>query len=369
MEGKRAAQDAAAAADDDDDYMNMVFTDAPAAPETSLQRRQRERREAELRGRVKSKAELAAEEAAKREAALATSLLRDPAAVKKSKGFAMMAKMGFKPGAALGRQQQEPPPPTTVEEGGGGGGGGGSRTDDGDGGLSPSLPPPPPAGILEPVRISIKDGRGGIGLASERKRKVDEAAGAGASADETKRARPDEGEFRDRVWRERQAARKESQLHAAQKVAERMGEDEEQRLRDEDGEPRSSASRSRSLKSINVLWRGLVRAREEAERDRRMRHDLQQSLSRLPTYEDDDDEDEDDRRALGKTPTTTYVTAEDLDEDDEELESFNSRDVNDRLQAVVGHLREAHRYCFWCKHVYPDEQLEGCPGTTEEDHD
>ncbi|KLU84173.1 hypothetical protein MAPG_03218, partial [Magnaporthiopsis poae ATCC 64411] len=142
---------------------------------------------------------------------------------------------------------------------------------------------------------------------------------------------------------------------------------------EEEGEQPRSSVRSRPLKSINVLWRGLVRAREEAERDRRMRYDLQQTLSRLPTY-DDDDEDDDDKRALGKTSTattttTTYVTAEDLDEDDEELESFNSRDVNDRLQAVVGHLREAHRYCFWCKHVYPDERLEGCPGTTEEDHD
>ncbi|KAL8387670.1 hypothetical protein RB595_009750 [Gaeumannomyces hyphopodioides] len=392
MDAKRAAsaaaaQDAAAAAatddDGDDDYMNMVFTDAPAAPETSLQRRQRERREAELRGRHKSKAELAAEEAAKRESALATSLLRDPAAVKRSKGFAMMAKMGFKPGAALGRPKEPPPPvvAATAKEGSGSGsgsgGGSGSKTvvgGDDDGGVSP----PPPAAILEPVRISVKDGRGGIGLASERKRKMDEAVGGtgaadAAASDEAKRARPDEGEFRDRVRREREAARKERQLHAAQKVAERMEEDEEQGREEEEEteeEPRSAArppARGRPLKSINVLWRGLVRAREEAERDRRMRHDMLQSLSRLPTYEDDD-EDEDDKRALGKS-STAYVTADDLDEDDTELQEFNSRDVDDRLQAVVGHLRDAHSYCFWCKYAYLDEQMEGCPGKTEEDHD
>ncbi|KAL8413997.1 hypothetical protein RB594_005288 [Gaeumannomyces avenae] len=373
-----AAQDAAAGDGDDDDYMNMVIPDAPAAPETSLQRRQRFQREAEQRGRHKSKAELAAEEAAKREAALGTSLLRDPAAVKKSKGFAMMAKMGFKPGAALGRPQEPPPPPPTVDAAGKEGSGvdgdssAGGKTvggqDDGNnnGGMSPS---PPPAAILEPVRISVKDGRGGIGLASERKRKMGEAAGDGASAasaDEAKRARPDEGEFRDRVRREREVARKERQLHAAQKVAESMEEEGEEE-QEEEQRPRRPAARRQPLKSINVLWRGLVRAREEAERDRRMRHDMQQGLSRLPTYEDDD-EDDDDKRALGKT-STAYVTADDLDEDDAELQEFSSRDVDDRIQAVVGHLREAHRYCFWCKYAYPDGQMEGCPGKAEEDHD
>ncbi len=57
---------------------------------------------------------------------------------------------------------------------------------------------------------------------------------------------------------------------------------------------------SKPLKSIPVVYRGLVRARGEAERDRRMRHDLEQSLSRLPTYIDDE-EDPDDKQALGKS--------------------------------------------------------------------
>jgi hypothetical protein len=124
---------------------------------------------------------------------------------------------------------------------------------------------------------------------------------------------------------------------------------------------------ARPLKGIPVVWRGLVKAREEAERDRRMRYDLEQGLSRLPTYEDAE-EDEDDRKALGKAGTA-YVTAEDLDEEDTELDEFNALPPDERLKRVVQHLRDEHHYCFWCKFTYPDENMEGCPGLTEEDHD
>ena len=98
-----------------------------------------------------------------------------------------------------------------------------------------------------------------------------------------------------------------------------------------------------------------------------MRHDLEQSLSRLPTYEDED-EDEDDKRAMGKSKTL-YEVAEDLDEEDPELDEFNALEADEKLRRLVGHLREEHHYCFWCKFTYPDESMEGCPGLTEEDHD
>jgi len=110
-----------------------------------------------------------------------------------------------------------------------------------------------------------------------------------------------------------------------------------------------------------------VRAREEAERDRRMRYDLEQSLSRLPTYEDED-EDEDDKRAMGKSKTI-YEVAEDLDEEDPGLDEFNALEPEEKLSRLVEHLRKEHHYCFWCKFTYPDESMDGCPGLTEEDHD
>ncbi|KAJ0162230.1 G patch domain-containing protein 11 [Colletotrichum tanaceti] len=348
-----------AASDEEDDYMNMTFeepsTIKTVQPETSLQRRQRLRREGEIRGRVKSKEELAAEEAAAREKALSRSLLED-AAAKKSKGLAMMAKMGFK-GGALGA---------------GGAAGDGVRT--------------------EPIAVEVKEDRGGIGMESERKRKMREAAERiEEEVREGKRAKVDPLEYRDRVMQEREAARVQAQAFAAQRVAERMAEekDAESGLQviekgekadsrkgagDEEEEEDMNKRRklaagamARPLKSINVLWRGLARHREEKERDRRMRYDLEQSLSRLPTYEDDQ-EDEDDRTALGKRQTV-YVTAEDLDEEDPELDEFKELEDAEKLRRLVEYLRKEHRYCFWCKFTYTDDEMEGCPGVTEEDHD
>ncbi|KAI2614543.1 uncharacterized protein GGS25DRAFT_472227 [Hypoxylon fragiforme] len=341
--------------DGEDDYMNMTFgaEEPPKTVETSLQRRQRLRREGEIKGRVLSKAEQEAAARQEREEALSRSML-DEARAKKSKGFAMMAKMGFK-GGALGSNSA------------------GVATD-GDGGEG---------GLLEPLRPEMKEDRSGIGLDSERKRKLNEAA-----ATQQKKVKADEYEFRDRVRRERELARLERQFWAGMKVCERMdeeggggGSDSAKESDDDDDDdddddktdevPTKKNKRTlstRPLVSIPVVWRGLIRKREEAERDRRMRYDLEQSsLPRLPTYVDDL-EDEDDKKAMGKT-VTAYVPVEDLEEEDPELEEFNALEVEERLRRLVAYLRKEHNYCFWCKCSYPDETMEGCPGLTEEDHD
>ncbi|KAI2629726.1 hypothetical protein GGR54DRAFT_276771 [Hypoxylon sp. NC1633] len=331
---------ASQADEEDDDYMNMTFgTEEPQAVETSLQRRQRLRREGEIKGRVRSKAEQAAAEKAERDEALERSLL-DAERAAKSKGFAMMARMGFKGGALGSRDNAN-------------------------------------AARLEPIRPEIKDDRGGIGLHSERKRKLVEAARS-----QQKKLKTDEVEFRDRVRREREMARLERQVYAGMKVCERMDEEKprggggggsEARDPDPDGSVATKEKQrtlsTRPLKSIPVVWRGLVRGREEAERDRRMRHDLEQSSTRLPTYvEDLEDEDEDDRTAMGKTGAA-YVPVEDLEEEDPELDAFNELEVEERLRMLVEYLRKEYNYCFWCKCGYPDDSMDGCPGLTEEDHD
>lgn len=375
--------------------MNMTFADAPTAPETSLQRRERLKKEGLKRGRVPSKAELAALERERREEGLSRSLIPGQssssssaltssasasaagnaaaAAAKKSKGLAMMAKMGFTPGAKLGA------------------GGDGART--------------------EPLRIEVREDRGGIGLEGEKKRKLREAAealGVDVAAEGSKRPRVDEGDYRERMARERDAARKEKLVRAAQGIAERMDEDreeaeaeassiagrrkgysggdededederkEEEEEEDEKKRERAKKARrttsSRPLKSVPVLYRVLVRRREEAERDRRMRHDLEVSAgtlsAKLPTYEDEG-MDADDKFAVGREDKkTVYVAADDLDEEDPELDEFEALEVDERLKRLVAYLRGQYRYCFWCKFAYPDEEMEGCPGTTEEDHD
>lgn len=335
--------------DEEDDYMNMTFEDPTPAKETSLQRTQRLKKESLARGQIKSKAQIAEEEASAREKALSTSMLEDPRS-QKSKGLAMMAKMGFT-GGGLGKKNAE--------------------------GES--------AGRQEPIRVSVKENRGGVGLDNEKKRRLrQEAEERGIKA-----VKLDPDEYRDRVRREREEARMEKQFYAAQRMAERMDEesDEQADSRGAETEPQNEETKgsqkegtkvqdgtkrtdakARPLKSINILYRGLIKHREEKERDKRMRHDLEQSLSRLPTYEDEDEDDEDYKTALGKNKAV-YVTAEDLDEEDEELDEFNELEIATRLGKVLLYLREKHWYCFWCKMAYDNEEMEGCPGLTEEDHD
>ena len=256
----------------------------------------------------------------------------------------MLAKLGYKPGSALGARDN-------------------------------------PNARIEPLGVAVKEDRGGVGLDSERKRKFREEAEG-----EMERERAEEGGYRERVAREREERRREGLIRGAQVVLEGFegesgGENgraaEEEAEKDRDGADPTAADNFNGIslkkpkekkkknlqptRQINILWRGLVRQREEKERDRRMRYDLLQSLSRNATY-DDPEEDEHDRHALGKEE-------EDLDEEDPELEAFNALDSEERLRQLVEHLRGKYLYCLWCKHRYEDKAMEGCPGLTEDDHD
>ena len=236
-----------------------------------------------------------------------------------------------------------------------------------------------PAARLEPIGLEMKDDRGGIGLDTEKKRKFREEAEG-----EAKRVKAEEGDFRERVAREREQERLERQVGAAMRVAERMDEEEKEvdpRVNDEDNGvaaglastvaekeglvPKSTKKQGKATnlptKQVNLLWRGLVRERERKERERRMRYDLLQSLSRNASYNDPED-DEQGRQAFGTEET-------DVEEDDPELDEFNALGPVERLRKLLEFLRERYHYCFWCKYRYEDEKMEGCPGLTEEDHD
>ncbi|KAH8148233.1 uncharacterized protein LAJ45_07685 [Morchella importuna] len=249
---------AAAANDDDDedDYMNMTIAE-PSAPETFSQRKKRLQLEAETRARPKSKAELAALEKSNREAALAKSLLDTQTP---NKGLLMMRKMGFTPGTALGA-------PTTTTT---------TTT----------------AARLEPIPVTLKEDRTGIGHASAQRAKLASAASSSSTTAAAAQLSPED--YRARVASEQEERRREAQMVAAQKLAEQFSCE------------RSGGAvgeRTVPLRSIPVLWRGLVKRREEAEREKRMRYDLLQSLDtpRLPGCARDCELDEVDKAALGIT--------------------------------------------------------------------
>lgn len=290
-----------------------------------------------------------------------------------------MAKLGFKPGGVLGKPAADDSDTTNTTD------------------LLKSR--------AEPLNLTLKENRGGIGLDTEKKRKLREEAEEAA-----KRIKHEEGSYRDRVREERELKRIEAQVHAAQKVAERLdGESESGATTDKEKEQGTGASakvnkeegdstdpsqardgtdgpatKKKPIKltsQINVLYRGLIRERERKDSDRQARHALQSSLPssffpklRLPDY-DDPTMDREDKKALDRELNSeldqnTSTLEIELEEDDEELDAFNALEPAERLHKLVLFLREKYRYCFWCKYAYEtDLELEGCPGLTEEDHD
>ncbi|KAL8842399.1 MAG: hypothetical protein Q9170_000527 [Blastenia crenularia] len=306
---------------DEDDYMSMAIAEPSpifSSTETSIQRSARKKREAEARAHQPSKAELARQAELKRDKALNASLPTT------SKGFQMMAKLGFKAGSALGKEGNE-------------------------------------YARKEPLGVVVKEGRSGVGMEGEKKRKFREEVGVESGDESMNKKRETEVEFRDRQGREREEKRIEGLCWGAMKVLEGFeGEDGGSREDQLQAEGETEKGTSKPTKLVNVLWRELVRDRQEKERERRMRHDLHQSLSRDAAY-NDPDEDKQDRQAWGDEE-------EEVEEEDPELEEFTALDPAEKLKRMIEYLRQRWSYCFWCKFQYPDEELHGCPGLTEDEH-
>lgn len=313
------------AEDEEDDYMSMSFADTePKAPLSSLQKKQLQRKQAEQRGPLKSKKELEAEAAAARNAALNTALEAT------NKGAKLLAKLGYK-GGALGKSENA---------------------------------------RIQPIEVQMKDDRGGIGADNEKKRKIREHMESVQGKE--KRQKADEGEYRERVAREREEKKNEGMMWGAMRIAEKFDTEAE-----EDGnaegkgqanlsstgippEPTKSDDSTERPAKPNVLWRSLVRQRADRDKERKLRHAMTVGLS---MRRDDTEEDADDRLALG-----TEIEEFD-DEEDRELDEFNALEPAERLERIVKYLRDTYHYCFWCKFRYPDADMEGCPGTSEEEHD
>jgi hypothetical protein len=301
--------------DEEDDYLNMTFDELPSSKkETSLQRTARLKKEAAARGRVLSKAELASKEKAARDEALATELDSS------NKGAKIMAKMGFKAGDTLGQTEDA---------------------------------------RKQPIELLMKDDRGGIGMDSEKKRKIRDAAEALEAGE--KRQKVSAEEFRERNRVEREEKRAEGLMWGAMKVLEGFEEDKVDS--DGDGEdskknagevPNATVKRTKKLNDINILYRPLVKQRLERDRERQMRIELN---NRLSTRNDDDSDEQE------ADDTIQYA-----DDEDEELRDFEALPSTERLAKVVQELRQKYFYCFWCKHRYEGAEMEGCPGLTEDEH-
>lgn len=300
--------------DDLDDYMSMPITEpVQKIYETSAQRRLRKQREAEARSRPPPASEK-------------PPLDPEPLAPT-SKGFKMLSALGYKAGSTLGAKGN-------------------------------------PNALLQPIGVEVKEDKGGIGHESEKKRKVREEWEKVEGVE--KKIKAEAGDYRIRVAKEREERRAEKMWWGAMKVLEGLedgeGGAEAGALNGEgnEGEHGRKVPMKKPIKTVNLVYRPLIRDRLEKERERRMRYDLHQSLTRNTNY-DDPEEDEHDKQAFGNEE-------EELEEEDEELEGYLMLEPSERLERALRELRDEWRYCFWCKHRYEDEEMEGCPGMDEDSH-
>lgn len=295
----------------------------------------------------------------------------------------MMAKLGFKAGDRLGRRSPPPAPvpipaelPSTKA-----GGNVEEDTDDTKPNISNETNETTAwiQSRAEPLRLIVKEDRGGIGLDSEKKRKFRQE-----TDHVEKKVKVDEGEYRERMRAERAERRAEGLVVGAQKVLEKLEVDD--MTAKEEGE-KVKGRKERPLKEVNVLYRGLVRERLEREREKMVRMIFEDSLSsmsetrshfpkpKLPKFNSEDGEDEphaiqqDPKEGDGIAFVEQSLDPDEEAEEDAELDEFNALPSSEKLSRLVMYMRDKYWYCFWCKYRYDSAEMEGCPGVTEEDHD
>jgi hypothetical protein len=212
-----------------------------------------------------------------------------------------------------------------------------------------------------PISVDIKGDRSGIGLESEKKRKFREQWHEAERL--AKRSKEEEGDYLENRRLEAKEKKAEYDLNTAQKTAERLSE----QAADDKGEPVPGGDR---IQDINLLWRSRAWRRAMIMHEKQQRRELNNSLaSRLPTLADEE-EDDDSKVAQGRELAPFYTSLEeDLEDQDPELVEFEALPVAERLEKLLIFLREEYKYCLYCGYQYPDADMEGCPGVTEEDHD
>ncbi|XP_076830208.1 G patch domain-containing protein 11 [Brachyhypopomus gauderio] len=257
-------------ADDEDDYMSEAFLNqiVDVRPGVPMVKRAKEalRREAlhkekNIQNVRKSYKE---QEQNRRDAALGTSISCE------NKGFTLLSKMGYKAGQGLGKEG---------------------------------------AGRVEPIPLSIKTDRGGIGMMELKKRKAEEKLENYRKKEKMKHQIENKSfeDFRERMRTEKDKHQTEQDLRKSQRACEQL-----------------DTQKGMIIPRDSWYW---------------------------PEVNKDEDERSDESDNEGSN-------------EKEELTPL------DKLQFITSYLRSVHFYCLWCGTTYSDEEdlKLNCPGDTAADH-
>ncbi|KAK9447112.1 uncharacterized protein V1518DRAFT_422243 [Limtongia smithiae] len=316
------------AAADDDDYLTMAVEDLPSTSihdMTYTDRRRLKARQIEITSRIRPAEEVRRE---KLERGLDTSLFDayDENEAEEGGGssvaLAIMKKMGFVPGMALGKNGQ-------------------SRDS------------------AVPLRPILKYDHHGIGMDTARASFLRAESTLLEEAEYTERT-----SFIDRKLQEQLERKTLGQLDAAQKMCQEL---------DITADPRlerllyagAGKGEAMAIKAANILWRQRVIDAEIAREEQARRKGILDRPPSPPEISGDGDTSP----PPGKTQLVEQLAPEDLE--DPELDAFNSLAPAERLRVVLEYMREQYCYCFWCGCRYDGkEDLEAnCPGLLEEEHE
>ncbi|KAI0049562.1 hypothetical protein FA95DRAFT_1488802 [Auriscalpium vulgare] len=337
-------------AEDEDDYLSDKFlaeTAASTQPKSYHDKRKEALRRSQLKNEQNRQKSRRQRELESREAGLSKSLFEragEESASGSNKALAMMMKMGFKPGQALGADNTQKAEPD------------GPAADQGEPHSREGSVEAGPRRLVQPLAVNEWAGKRGIGLGKRAASPSDLDRLAKVAKAEEQDSRES---FRDRARREFEQRRAEGRLVPAQRTCANLDE--------------------QAGKTFNVYWLnptntdtfpdGLLDALEivppaanstPAQQLRaQMRADALTSLE--PDLDDPD--------ATGGSANTEVIQF--TPETVEEAVQFLRLAPQERLSQVVEYLRSNYSYCFWCGAQYEDagDMTEHCPGPDEDMHD
>ncbi|RDX53138.1 hypothetical protein OH76DRAFT_1376385 [Lentinus brumalis] len=388
--------------DEEDDYLSDKFlVEAAAASSSSASKTYADRRKEELRkaalkneqNRMKSRRE---RELEAREEALNRSLFERAQeeaqeSGQQNKALAMMMKMGFKPGQALGKDDE----PAIAKLGGHGnaGIGSGSRNVKAEDEEPPALPQvqeqdaePVRAGIgarpahdavesamkqerpshrTVPLALNEWEGKKGIGT---RKRAVSPTAPERLAKMAKMADDRTHGSFRDRAKQEYEERRANGRLRPAQRTCVTLDEKAGIQFNVLWLNPESPETFPEGLLDAlddPVLVASIQRHKTDHSLEGRLRAKMQADALRplKSSLDDIDADDSSEKPELRKSPYS--------EEELQEAIQFLKLGAQDRLTLVLDYLRRKYAYCFWCGTQYedPEDMENNCPGPDEDAHD
>ncbi|TKR70552.1 hypothetical protein L596_022563 [Steinernema carpocapsae] len=304
-----------AGSDSDDDYMSEALLTSmndvkPGVSKSREQRRQltiHANREVARSQKPMKKTEL---EKAKRDEVLAKPISAE------SKGFALLAKMGYKPGMRLGVQKE-------------------GQTN----------------GLDEPLPIELKTGRTGLGHEAEAKKQQKERCEAHMKQMKERAAMHNVlvGDFR-----------KRKRNQGEQKIV--------------IGDIMKSRKACHELDTRNDLELPVEQWHWPIYRERKAAEDPLASTFRptpqFPKRKDLPFSDEDEDHADEDDATYVYANGKPAPRE-ERLRELTADELDERLRSITEHLRNTHLYCVWCGHQYETDLdlTDQCPGVTRGDHE